>query len=111
MKDHESQAGNSDFFAKLVDGKYKKPINLGSPINTAQFRKSTPFISPDEDYLIYFSSDTTGHGEVNLYISIHEKRVWTKPVNLGLPINSELAEFCPFVHKGKLYFTRQKKRS
>lgn len=112
MKDHESQAGNSDLFvAKLIDGKYQKPVNLGLPINTEQFRESNPFVSADEDYLIYFSSDTTGHGEVDLYISFNEKGRWTKPVNLGLPINSTFAEFCPFVHQGKLYFTRQKKEA
>ena len=112
MKDHENQPGNSDIFvSKLVNGKYQKPVNLGAPVNTEQFRESNPFISPNEDYMIYFSSDTTGLGEVDLYISFNENGTWTKPVNLGSPINSELAEFCPFVHKDKLYFTRQKKEA
>jgi len=110
MKDHENQPGNSEIFvSKFVNGKYQKPIDIGMPVNTEQFRESNPFISPDEDYLIYFSSDATGFGEVDLYISFFENGRWTKPLNLGLPINSNLAEFCPFVHQGKLYFTRQQK--
>lgn len=111
MKDNETQKGNSDLWvSRVVNGKYQKPENLGSPINT-QERESNPYISPNEEYIIYFSSHPKGHGQNDLYISFNNKGTWSEPVNLGLPINSELAEFCPFVHQKekKLYFTRQKK--
>ena len=111
MKDNENKKGNSDIWvSKLVKGEYQKPVNLGSPINTEE-RESNPYISPNEDYLIYFSTNPKGHGEIDFYISFNKKGKWSEPVNLGKPINSELAEFCPFVHQKekKIYFARQKK--
>lgn len=111
MKDNETKKGNSDIWvSRLVKGEYQKPENLGSPINTEE-RESNPYISPNEDYIIYFSTNPKGHGEIDFYISFNNKGKWSEPVNLGKPINSELAEFCPFVHQKekKFYFARQKK--
>lgn len=112
MKENPAKAGNSDIYvSRKVNGSYQEPENIGWPVNTAGFRESNPFISPDEDYLIYFSSDSTGFGEVDLYISFNKKGKWSKPQNMGIQVNSSLAEFCPFYHEKekRLYFSRQKK--
>lgn len=111
MKENENGTGKSDiYFAEFKNGKYQTPRNLGSPVNTNE-RESNPFISPDEDYLLYFSDDPKGFGDVDLYISFNNKGNWQPPQNLGKTVNSELAEFCPFVHKkqNRLYLSRQKK--
>jgi Tol biopolymer transport system component len=108
MKENPDGKGSSDIYvSRFRNGAYQLPENIGNPINTS-FRESNPFISPDEDYLIYFSSDSTGHGEVDLYIAHRANGTWSKPVNLGKPINSEVGEFCPFFHKRekRLYFSR-----
>jgi hypothetical protein len=108
MKQNPDGIGNSDIYvSKLSNGKYLSPENVGAPINTP-FRESNPFISPDEDYMIYFSSDSTGFGEVDLMITFNGKEGWSQPQNLGTPINSEMGEFCPFVHDNqkRLYFSR-----
>lgn len=108
MKDNPDGIGTSDIYHSILkNGAYQTPVNLGTPINTT-FRESNPFISPDENYLIYFSSDSTGLGSVDLYISFMEKGTWTAPINLGQPINSDVGEFCPFVHslQKRLYFSR-----
>jgi hypothetical protein len=110
MKTNPDGKGNSDIYvARLVKGKYQTE-NVGAPINTT-FRESNPFISPDEDFLLYFSSDSTGLGDVDLYITFKNHNGWTTPVNLGAPINSAKAEFCPFYHQKqrRLYFARQHK--
>lgn len=112
MKENDNQIGQSDiYFSTLKEGKYQKPQNIGAPINTNE-RESNPYISPNGNYIIYFSSDTNGFGEVDLYISFWKKGKWSTPVNLGSAINSNLAEFCPFVHEKekRLYFTRQEKQ-
>nr|WP_294988757.1 hypothetical protein [uncultured Sediminibacterium sp.] len=112
MKDNPAQAGNADIYvARKVNGVYQEPENIGSPVNTKKFRESNPFISPEEDFIIYFSSDTTGLGEVDLYISFKKHGEWSQPKNIGTSVNSELAEFCPFYHvkEKRLYFSRQKK--
>lgn len=112
MKDNPAQAGNADIYvARKVNGVYQEPENIGSPVNTKKFRESNPFISPDEDYILYFSSDLTGYGEVDIYISFRKNGKWSSPKNLGAKVNSALAEFCPFYHEKekRLYFSRQKK--
>ncbi len=113
MKENEKEEGNSDIYVShLVNGEYQAPERLDLPINTAE-RESNPFISPNENYLIYFSSNPKGFGDVDLYISFKHKNKWSSPKNLYRPINSELAEFCPFVHKKekRLYFSRQFKKN
>ena len=112
MKDNPAKAGNSDIYvSRKINAVYQEPENIGLPVNTASFRESNPFISPDEDYILYFSSDSTGLGEVDLYISFKKNGKWMQPKNLGPKINSTLAEFCPFYHEKekRLYFSRQKK--
>lgn len=111
MKDDPSGNGRSDIYvARMKNKEWTSPENLGMPINT-NYRESNPFISPDDDYLIYFSDDPKGLGEVDLYISFKEKGKWGPPKSLGNGINSNVAEFCPFYHKksDRLYFTRQEK--
>lgn len=108
MKANEDGVGKSDiYYAEYVNGSYQPAVNFGKPVNTS-FRESNPFISPDEDYLVYFSDDSTGFGEVDLYVTFKQKGGWTIPQNLGGAINTKTAEFCPFVHKGedRLYFAR-----
>lgn len=111
MKVNEDGKGKSDiYYSRKVNGEYQTPQNLGLPINTAE-RESNPYISANEDYIIYFSTDPKGYGDVDLYISFKKDGKWGTPKNLGLPINSVDAEFCPFVHvkEKRIYFARQKK--
>jgi len=110
MKDNPDGKGSSDLWvSKFSNGQYQEAVNLGAPINTS-FRESNPYISPNEDYLIYFSNDSTGLGDVDLFISFKNGERWEEPISLGAPINGRLGEFCPFVHqkKKKLYFCRTK---
>jgi hypothetical protein len=112
MKENEDKVGKSDIYrSEQINGEYQDPVNIGMPVNTSE-RESNPFISPEEDYLLYFSTDSSGFGEVDLYISFRKDGKWTSPKNLGQPINSALAEFCPFLHKKekRLYFSRQQKQ-
>lgn len=109
MKENPDGVSRSDLYvSRLADGVYQTPINLGSPVNTRE-RESNPFIAPDESYLIYFSSAPGGLGDVDLMISFNEQGGWSAPRNLGAPINSVAAEFCPFVQGGRLYLSRQTK--
>jgi hypothetical protein len=95
------------YVSRYSDGKYQTPLNVGLSINTTE-RESNPFIDKDEKYMVYFSSNPDGLGDVDLYISFNEKGIWTKPINLGNKINSKVGEFCPFVYEKekKLYFSR-----
>lgn len=63
-----------------------------------------PFISPDEDYLIFrgYGGENLGRGD--LYISFHQQGKWSLPQNLGDSINSSRHEMCPVVTPdGKIF--------
>jgi outer membrane protein OmpA-like peptidoglycan-associated protein len=80
--------GELDLYVSERDGKgdWGKAVNLGPLINTAE-NEDAPFIHPD-GVTLYFSSD--GHpslGNSDIFVS-EFKGKWTKPENLGWPINT-----------------------
>lgn len=85
--------GETDIYVVeiLDDGKFGKPKNLGPEINTSG-REMFPFVS---DNILYFSSD--GHyglGGLDVFEStMKEGSVFTEPVNLGEPVNTNLDDF------------------
>jgi len=57
-----------------------------------------PFISPNEDYLIFRGTNLANTvGGSDLYISFNINNEWTAPMNLGEPINSKAGDICPLV--------------
>lgn len=91
--------GEGDIYcAKLVDGKWQKPQNLGLPINSDK-GEGMPNIAPDGSYLLFSRT-------YDLYISYREEDGgWTEPANLGKPINTQSIEICPMVSPdGKYMF-------
>jgi Tol biopolymer transport system component len=75
---------------------------LPDVINSSK-SEGDPFISPDEDYLI-FRGYTNSLGRGDLYISYRINEKWTEPENLGEPINSMHHEMCPYVTPDGKYF-------
>lgn len=81
--------GELDIYVSELDakGSWGKAVNLGPTINTP-FHEDSPFIHHD-GVTLYFSSD--GHptmGSNDIFRSEYVDGKWTKPVNLGYPINS-----------------------
>ncbi|MCI4671505.1 MAG: hypothetical protein MRZ79_25405 [Bacteroidia bacterium] len=75
---------------------------LPSILNTSS-GEGDPFISPDEDYLIYRGyNKSLGRGD--FYISFKEGENWTEPQNLGKPFNSERHEMCPNISPDGKFF-------
>jgi len=89
--------------ARLVDGVYQEPENLGPAINT-EGPELTPAVSPDEKTLVFGAlgrdDEITGvHREYNkgdLYVSRFENGAWTQSRNAGPMVNSGGAESAPF---------------
>jgi len=108
----EGGKGRGDIWrARLVEGKYGEPENLGDAINS-QFSEGDPFIAPDESYLIFVSyGRPEGLGDGDLYISSRLNGEWTKAVNLGPGINSSALDFCPIVTPDGKYFFFTSERS
>ena len=87
--DAEGGLGGDDIYrsVKNEQGKWSKPINLGEPINTP-FDEESPFLSDDGLTLYFASKGHEGFGNFDIYKSYFLDSVWTKPENLGEPINS-----------------------
>ena len=83
--------GGLDIYKSLWDeasGDWGIAENLGPNVNT-QFNEDTPFITEDGKTL-YFSSQ--GHKNMGgfdiFYASLDDEGQWSKPSNLGFPLNS-----------------------
>lgn len=93
--------GRADIYVSYKEGrKWSKPENLGDSINTSG-NETTVFISPDEKYLFFSSTGHEGMGGYDVYVSKHDGESWSKPVNLGYPINT-VADETHFVYYPQL---------
>jgi outer membrane protein OmpA-like peptidoglycan-associated protein len=73
---------------RLPNGKWSEPINLGPEINTAG-NESCPFIHADNQTLYFTSNGHLGYGKEDLFLARKgPKGKWSKPENLGYPINT-----------------------
>lgn len=74
----------------LPDGKATAPVNLGAVVNTVD-DEVTPFYYKNK---LYFSSDGhVGLGGLDIFYSSGLKSGWTKPQNIGYPVNSSADDF------------------
>ncbi|MCD4833059.1 MAG: hypothetical protein K8R31_04625 [Bacteroidales bacterium] len=83
--------GGTDIYKCVFDEKTKdwgEAINLGSEINTP-FNEETPVISEDGKALYFSSQGHYNMGGFDVFLTQNiEKNIWSKPVNIGYPINS-----------------------
>lgn len=91
--------GQSDLYrvAVLADGKFGAPENLGITINT-EGRETFPFLSSDDE--LFFASDGhLGLGGLDVFISkMNKDNSFSKPINLGSPINTAYDDFAYVVN-------------
>jgi len=107
FKKEDNGHGNLGY-SRLIDGKYEKPVKMGTEINAGEYI-AHPYIAPDESYLIWDVEREDGHGQSDIYISFKRKNgSWLPAMNMGSLINTEHQESSPHVtHDGKyLLFTR-----
>jgi ankyrin repeat protein len=91
--------GNGDLYvSRFVGGAYQVPEDLGPLVNSPADENS-PFIAPDESYLIFTGMDRPDSmGGTDLYISFRTGNGgWTDPLNLGPPVNTPSNDMCPMV--------------
>jgi outer membrane protein OmpA-like peptidoglycan-associated protein/tetratricopeptide (TPR) repeat protein len=82
--------GGSDLYVshRLLNGRWSMPENLGPTINTIG-DEGTPFIHADNQSLYFTSSGHPGYGGDDLFVTRKGPGgVWSKPENLGFPINT-----------------------
>ncbi|MDB5281623.1 MAG: flagellar motor protein MotB [Bacteroidota bacterium] len=85
--------GGTDLYVSTrnTNGKWSDPKNLGTDVNT-QYDEKFPFIA--DDGTLYFSANTpNGIGGLDIYRTKMVDGRWTRPENLGAPINSSKDDF------------------
>jgi tetratricopeptide (TPR) repeat protein len=92
------------YFARKEGGKWKRDGEF--PYNSIHYSVSDLTISNDGKILIFSSDMKGGLGGKDLYRSEYSNGKWSKPVNLGEPVNTTYDEVFPYLHnKHTLYFS------
>lgn len=78
------------FVAKKINGVWQTEVSaLPQGINT-EGRETTPFITPDGQYLFFASDGHPGMGGYDIFYCQRNGKEWTAPINLGGKVNSTL---------------------
>lgn len=83
----EGKGGLDIYMSKLENGVWSEGKNLGDIINTSG-NEDSPFISKDGKTLYYASTGLEGMGGYDMFASEFKDGQWSKPVNMGTPVNS-----------------------
>lgn len=83
-------SNNEDFyFSNQTEGNWQKAQNLSNVINTPMYNEGAQCISPDGMYLFFTGCNRPeGNGSCDIYISRREGKGWSKPFNIGPPVNT-----------------------
>ncbi|HOP05894.1 MAG TPA: hypothetical protein PLF13_01250 [candidate division Zixibacteria bacterium] len=85
------------FMAPWSEDGYGEPVNLGAGVNT-DVRDFSPYIAPDESYLLFARSVPEENNRADLFVSFKDSLGnWTQAINLGDDVNSLHNDVCPMV--------------
>ncbi len=102
--DRAGGGGGRDLWrSRFVNGAYAAAEHLSDSLNSAG-NDSDPCIAADQSYVIFSSDRAGGRGGSDLYVSYRRGERWSKPVNLGEPVNSAADELSPCISPDGEYF-------
>lgn len=94
--------GTDLYYSERTIAGWTTPVNMGEMINT-KGNEMFPFISADAQ--LYFSSNWhPGLGGYDIFMSSRNAGAWTKPQNLGAPVNSSRDDLSFIIKNGVGYF-------
>lgn len=82
--------GGRDIYriVKLPNGEWSLPQNLGPTINTP-YDEDAPFLAIDNKTMYFASNGPNSIGGFDIFLTVRDDdNNWSKPVNLGYPLNS-----------------------
>ena len=81
--------GHADIYmvTRLNKTEWGKPVNLGADVNS-EYDEVGVFLAPDGKTLFFSCNGKTSMGSYDIFKSTMEGNKWSKPVNLGFPINT-----------------------
>lgn len=88
VSDRPGGEGGRDIYMSTLDeaGNWSKPVNLGSDINTT-YDEDRVYVHPYTKALFFSSKGHNSLGGYDIFTSDFQDGKWTKPKNLGYPIN------------------------
>ena len=91
VSDREAEKFATDIYvAQKINGIWQAEVKaLGRGINT-EGRETTPYVTPDGQFLFFASDGHAGMGGYDLFICKREGKEWSAPINLGAAINTTL---------------------
>ncbi len=97
------------YYSKKTGDNWSKPKNLGPVVNSNKW-ESQPSFSSDGKTLYFASKRNGGKGSSDIWKTVLlSNGTWSKPENLGTPVNTTKAEMSPFIHPDDqtLYFSSE----
>jgi hypothetical protein len=93
------------YFSHMKDGVWSKAVNAGQPINTIQ-NEGAQSISSDGGFMYFTACDRSdGFGRCDIYYSSFNGMTWSKPLNIGSPVNTGYWESQPSISaNGRMLF-------
>jgi outer membrane protein OmpA-like peptidoglycan-associated protein len=87
--DRKGGLGGLDIYVirKLPNGSWGDAMNMGPTINTP-YDEEGPYIHPDNVTLFFSSKGHNSMGGFDIFFSSNEDGSWSKPSNIGYPINT-----------------------
>lgn len=107
VSDRAGGYGGLDIWmSRFENGRWQAPRNLGPAINTPG-NETAPFLHTDNLTLYFSSNGLPGMGGTDFFMAkrLHDS-VWSKPVNLGYPINTsgDESSLCINITGNTVYF-------
>ena len=88
ISERQTGLGRGDiYYSEKAGSGWGKPTNMGPVINTPYDEKFV-FIHPNGKTLFFASEGHLGMGSYDIFKTELVNGVWSKPINLGYPINS-----------------------
>jgi Tol biopolymer transport system component len=99
---------NAIYCAKPGKGGFGPPVKLGPSVNVGP-SDTSPFLAPDGNTLLFYSTRAGGQGAADLYLSRKRGGQWQPAVSLGPVVNSTEFEYNPSTSPDgtTLYFGRK----
>lgn len=87
--DRPNGYGKSDLYFSIKDSNntWKPAQNIGNILNTKE-NETNPHLTPDGKTLYFISDGHQNLGGFDIFVSHYENGNWSKPQNLGYPINT-----------------------
>ena len=85
----KDKGSESDIYlSRFENGEYQTPEKLQYGISSEGYDAS-PFVPPDESYILFQSIRPDGYGGTNIYVSFkNDDGTWGEPINVGETVNS-----------------------